>query len=115
VAVPDRLQQAFARFGGGAGTRSAPQQSRERERAKHLQPDEEKRVVVGARIGERLHVESCVDPRRQVATGNLCDQHEERKRRDPSPSERAYHHPVLIIRRVRCPGGYALTAWPWRS
>ncbi len=79
IAVPDRGEQPLAGAGCSPDADDPRKQRGERKGDDGLQPDEQKRVVVGAGRRQRRDVERAIDPRRGAAPDDLGDQHQQNK------------------------------------
>ena len=77
---------------GGVRPREPPRDAREHERDTDLHGGQKERVVVGVRVAHAAHVAADVEPVREAASGELCDQHEQAERK---PGEQP-----LVPRRV---------------
>ncbi len=86
VAMTDLAQKAPARVGGRSSTNRPHEQRGEGQGGHGLHCDQEERVVVGTRVGERRDVQRTVEPRRQAPSRHLGNDDEECKRRKPSPA-----------------------------
>jgi len=95
------VEEPLARVRGRPGADRAGEQRGERERGHDLHGDEDERVVGRAGVRERSDVQGAIDPRREAPPRHLGDDHEERKRRKPSPTKERRHPLPSILRALR--------------